>query len=1140
MPRLRLAKLLVITAFAVGVAAVLVTSNFVTRKTYAYSSGPPAGFTGASGEKTCDDCHVFDGAPTGSISVSAPQTYIPGQTYQLTVAVSNPHPSRLRWGFQLTAVDDTGNRAGTLTAGSDGRTQVIAGTLGNPARQYVEHTSAGSSQGQSGGTTWTFNWTAPSESVGPVLFYAAGNQANNDGNTSGDSINFTFAASQPTSPASDFAVTVTPSSQVILPGGTGSYTVTVTPANGFTGTVDLNIAVEGTGPGLMWNFSPASVQITDSSPRTSTLTFSPNSHAALGTYNLTVTAAAGSLLRTAPFTLVTGPTVVDPTVAVRIVGSGFDQPVAMAFTGAQSENFLLIEKATGKVKFVDRTLPGGGVTTALDLAVNSASERGLLGIAVHPNFPAAPFVYLYWTESTTGADSTNIDEVPLLGNRVDRYVFNEGTRTLTHSANILRLRALQQDAGQPSRGNHDGGVLRFGPDGKLYAVVGDLGRRGLMQNLRFGPSVSPDGPTVADDQFGGPEPDDTHLSGVILRLNDDGTTPDDNPFITGQKLFASPEATANVRKVFAYGVRNSFGMDFDPLTGFLWTQENGDDAFDEINRVTAGFNGGWIQLMGPSSRVAQFKQIETSRSGGLQQLRWPPERIADTPAEALARLYVLPGSQYREPEFSWKYAIAPSAVGFVGGGALGPATRDRLLVGASRPTLYGGYLFRMALDPERRGVLASHPSIADKVADNLDKFEATESAPFDFGRDFGVVTDIRSRPGAVYVVSLSHGAVYALNAKPNTLLFSAATFDAQEGAASAVVTVRRVGDTSGTVSVDYRTVDSSLAVPCADRSSTAFARCDYASAAGTLTFAPGQTEQSFAVPLVNDAHVEDAEEFTVELSNFSGASAGALTQARVRIADNDAPGAKNPLDDHMFFVRQHYLDFLSREPEASGLQAWLKVLNDCPNAFNTDPSSASAQCDRVTVSSAFFRSPESELKAYFVYRFYRASLGRRPLYTEIAADMARVTGATAAEVTARRAAFATEWLARPEVAARYPATLTPEAFVDALLQTAGVALATPDPVSGATRDSLARDLRLGNRTRAEVLRTIVESRELDAKEFSGAFVAMQYFGYLRRDPEEPGYTNWLNYLNANPADFRTMVNGFVNSQEYRLRFGPAN
>src|SRR4029453_4795714 len=105
------------------------------------------------------------------------------------------------------------------------------------------------------------------------------------------------------------------------------------------------------------------------------------------------------------------------------------------------------------------------------------------------------------------------------------------------------------------------------------------------------------------------EPDNAHQTGVILRLNDDGSTPGDNPFFNASTPLTG-EAAANVKKVFAYGVRNSFGMAIDPLSGNLWTQENGDDAFDEINRVTPGFNGGWIQAMGPGSRVDKFRSIK--------------------------------------------------------------------------------------------------------------------------------------------------------------------------------------------------------------------------------------------------------------------------------------------------------------------------------------------------------------------------------------------------------------------------------------------------------------------------------------------------------------------------------------------------
>src|SRR5258706_7752457 len=185
------------------------------------------------------------------------------------------------------------------------------------------------------------------------------------------------------------------------------------------------------------------------------------------------------------------------------------------------------------------------------------------------------------------------------------------------------LHAFKADAGQLMRGNHDAVKSLFGPDGKLYFQSGDQGRRGQMQNLASGPF----GPGQPDDQFGGPAPDDAHLTGVIFRLNPDGSTPADNPFANvtvqdiapleqgaGVNLTAAQlnDVVTNIRKVYSYGHRNGFGLAFDPATGFLWESENGDDAFDEMNRITAGSNGGWIQIMGPVSRLADFKHIETS------------------------------------------------------------------------------------------------------------------------------------------------------------------------------------------------------------------------------------------------------------------------------------------------------------------------------------------------------------------------------------------------------------------------------------------------------------------------------------------------------------------------------------------------
>jgi len=477
------------------------------------------------------------------------------------------------------------------------------------------------------------------------------------------------------------------------------------------------------------------------------------------------------------------PTMVDPSLAVSTVVSGLTTPISMAFLGPN--DFFILEKSTGRVK---RVVNGAVQSTVLDLAVNSASERGLLGIALHPDFPGNPGVYLYWTcqappppasnpfvptatecpdTPALGADTTDILAVPLLGNRVDRFVW-DGT-SLTFDRNLIKLHAFQNDgaptppnqgdSAQPARGNHNGGVIRFGPDKKLYIIFGDNGRRGQMQNLAAGPT-----PPEADDQFGGPRPDNAHFTGVILRLNDNGTAPVDNPFFNLGASMAG-EVGRNLQKIFAYGIRNSFGMAFDPISGNLWEQENGDDSFDEVNRVEAGANQGWVQVMGPVERVAQFKQIEVTRPpSDLQQLRWSPMNIADTMQQALARMYMLPGAHYSDPEFSWKFAVAPGAVGFINGRGLGPQYNGDMLLGAATPVLAGGYLFRFNLTGNRRKIGTDDPRLEDRVADNTNKFDITESESLLFGMNFGVGTDIQTGPdGNVYVVSLTNNSVYRIS-----------------------------------------------------------------------------------------------------------------------------------------------------------------------------------------------------------------------------------------------------------------------------------------------------------------------------------------------------------------------------------------
>ncbi|MGA9993941.1 MAG: choice-of-anchor V domain-containing protein [Pyrinomonadaceae bacterium] len=193
------AKLIILIVFVAGFVAFLFTENSGNRIAHAYSTGPLPGFTGAPGEFTCRECHLPEGAGTGQVSIGAPLNYVPGQSYQITVTSTNNDPTRMIWGFELTALDDSNERAGNLQP-LNGQTQIIApDVMPNPfpERQYIEHTFAGTHQGQQGGASWSFNWTAPATDVGPVTFYTAANHGNNSGSSDGDFIYTTFVASNP-------------------------------------------------------------------------------------------------------------------------------------------------------------------------------------------------------------------------------------------------------------------------------------------------------------------------------------------------------------------------------------------------------------------------------------------------------------------------------------------------------------------------------------------------------------------------------------------------------------------------------------------------------------------------------------------------------------------------------------------------------------------------------------------------------------------------------------------------------------------------------------------------------------------------------------------------------------------------------
>jgi hypothetical protein len=230
--------------------------------------------------------------------------------------------------------------------------------------------------------------------------------------------------------------------------------------------------------------------------------------------------------------------------------------------------------------------------------------------------------------------------------------------------------------------------------------------------------------------------------------------------------------------------------------------------------------------------------------------------------------------------------------------------------------------------------------------------------------------------------------------------------------------------------------------------------------------------------------------------------------------------ANNPIDCPEFFVYQHYFDFLGRVPDPPGMAGWLAVLNNC--------LPGDTQCDRLHVSSAFFRSAEFQGRGYFLYRFYSVAFGRKPDFNEFSQDRWRVSGFLSdVELEAANVSFVAEFMSRPAFVTKFNG-LSNTAYVDSLLSTAGI--------THQSRDFWITALGNGTRTRAQVLREISESPEVSIKYYNQAFVVMQYFGYLHRQPDAL-YLNWIAHLDAT-GDYRSMIDGFVSSLEYRARFAP--
>jgi hypothetical protein len=386
--------------------------------------------------------------------------------------------------------------------------------------------------------------------------------------------------------------------------------------------------------------------------------------------------------------------------------------------------------------------------------------------------------------------------------------------------------------------------------------------------------------------------------------------------------------------------------------------------------------------------------------------------------------------------------------------------------------------------------------------------------------------------------------------------FSAANYPVSENVGSAVVTVTRTGELSAPATVNYATSDTAGIDCAAAGTGLASSRCDYISISGTLQFAANQASQDITIPIIDDSYAEGDESFTVTLSNPTGATLGSPNTASVTISDNGDAGGANPIDTTDFFVRQHYLDFLSREPDTSGYNFWRNQINLCGS------DQACIRLRRINVSAAFFISVEFQNSGYLVERLYRVAYGSAtgnstfggahtltvPVvrFNEFLPDTQAIGHGVIVNdpgwdtlLESNKQALIDDFVSRARFTTAYPSGMTPAAFVDALNVNAGGAL------SQAERDQLVTDLTSGAKTRAQVLRAVAEDQDLYNDEFNRAFVLMQFYGYLRRNPDDlqdtdySGYDFWLKKLNAFNGNYinAQMVQAFLDSAEYRRRFG---
>jgi aldose sugar dehydrogenase len=410
------------------------------------------------------------------------------------------------------------------------------------------------------------------------------------------------------------------------------------------------------------------------------------------------------------------PTVRDTSLKVELVFKGKMYPTNIAFLGP--DDILVLEKNEGSVK---RIVNGEMVQEPL-LDVNVANqkyERGMLGIAIPPNQTNPKYVYLYFTESK---EKDGTDDCPTndycnpgnepLGNRVYQYELADDK--LVNPKLLLDLPSTPGPA-------HNGGAIRIGPDSNLYIPVGDV----LGSNNQ---SSS----TTAQNFENGTHPDGR---AGILRINQEGEAANSKGILGNEDP---------LDKYYAYGIRNSFGIDFDPLTGKLWDTENGPNYGDEVNLVEPGFNSGWTMVQGI------WKPMDLEEAGEVV-----PDFALQQQNNSMLVNFGGKG-KYSSPEFIWYNTVAPTAIKFLDSNKYGEQYENDMFVGDKN----NGNLYQFGLNPNRTQLALKGP-LVDKIADS-----SRELREVVFGKGFGGITDIEIGPdGYLYIVS-PEGMIFRIVPQP--------------------------------------------------------------------------------------------------------------------------------------------------------------------------------------------------------------------------------------------------------------------------------------------------------------------------------------------------------------------------------------